>query len=162
MTHTTVFVISDDGRIKTRRLGDIDVMFHGKFYITIQGHDYALKHHPIYSSNTDTIYLVCAELKEGEVINNYSELDALLVSDPEKIAKYVGGDGKKKYLKYDWEYKPYIECDDDHIEFLVESSEVSDDAKEMAKEAGLSASIYLQETGNKSVWKDGSPIYRAD
>lgn len=159
---TLVMVLKNDSIVQKRFLGSVDVTFHGKFYIEIQGHSYSLKHPPIYAKNKNQIILLCAELKEEESVNSYGDLDCILVSDPKKIEKYTSEE-LKRYLRYDWEYSPYIECDNDELLFFIESSEISEETKNLIPdEAGLAMTAYLKETGNKSIWKDGSPVYRVD
>lgn len=162
MTQVTLLIAKDNRikPIKPRILGSADVTFHGKFYITVQRQDYHLEFQPIYSVNYDRVFLVCSELTENEEVNNYGEPDCILVTNTDKLQKLLNEE-PKKYKKYDWDYTPFIETDDDRLLFLISTDNLSDDTKNIIPdEVGLSTATYLKESGNKSIWKDGNPLYR--
>lgn len=159
MTQVTLLV-TENNKIKPKILGSADVIFHGKFYITVQGQNYHLDFQPIYSAINDRVFLACSKLADGEEVNNYSEPDCILVTNSDKLQKLLNEE-PKKYKKYDWDYTPFIETDDDHLSFVISTEYLSDDTKNIIPdEVGLATAAYLKESGNKSIWKDGNPVYR--
>lgn len=158
MTHTQLIVVKDGKFIKKNYPG-IKITFHGKFYITVNNKDYKLQHQPVYAENTDTLLLVCTELQDGEAINNYNEPDSVLATTKEDIDKMMSI-SPQRYYKYDWDFTPFIESSDDHLGYFLDVSELSEETvKSLPENAGLSVATYLKETGNKSIWKDGTPKY---
>ena len=152
----------NNGNINTNIYSDLKIYFHGKFYVTIGNKNYKLVTRPNYAENTDRLLLVCSKLRKDESVNNYGEPDCLLTVS-KKTTDTIRSSGD--YVEYDWEYTPLVESKDDHLCYFIKKSDLSENSLELAdeiKEAGMSANIYLKETKNKSIWKNGTPVYVKD
>lgn len=154
-----LIVVKENETIDKKTYLNANIKFHGKFYITLQNHDYHLLNQPFYAANKDTLLLVCSELKDGESINNYGELDCILITDVVSVRDKLES-GSCRYLRYDWEYSPYIESNNDVFDFYIDAEEISEDTwRLLPKDVGLSVAAYLKESGHKSIWEDGTPKY---
>ena len=158
MTRTQLIIVKD-GRFIKKSYPGAKIVFHGKFYFSINSKNYKLQHQPFYAENIDTLMLVCTELGKDEKINNYDEPDTILVTTKQDMDKF-GSTSPQRYYKYDWDYTPFIESTDDHLCFYLDFDKISDETRKMLpEEAGYAMAVYLKESGNKSIWKDGSPKY---